>query len=73
METTEGLIFVICSRVLSLKSSIKKLMVRGEGGDPIGHPISVLIELSTKAEVFRGDGMFKQGQDVFFKVSTVEV
>jgi len=52
METTDGFIFVICSRVLPLKSSIKKLVVRGDGGDPIGHPISVLIELSTKAEVF---------------------
>jgi hypothetical protein len=38
METTEGLIFAICSRVLSLKSSIKMLVVRGDGGDPIGHP-----------------------------------
>jgi hypothetical protein len=73
METTEELIFAICSRVLSLKSSIKKLVVRGDGGNPIGHPISVLIELSTKAEVFRGDRMFKQDQDVFFKVSIVEV
>lgn len=73
LETTDGFIFVICSRVLLLKSSIKKLVVRGDSGDPIGHPISVLIELSTKAEVFRGDGMFKQGQDVFFKVLIVEV
>jgi len=56
-----------------LKSSIKKLVVRGVSGDPVGHPISVLIELSTKVEVFRGDRMFKQGQDVFFKVLIVEV
>jgi hypothetical protein len=73
METTEGLIFVIYSRVLSLKSSIKKLVVRGDSGDPIGHPISVLTESSTKAEVFRGGCMFKQGQDVFFNVSIMEV
>ena len=73
METTDGVIFVIYSRVLPLKSSIKKLVVRGVSGDPVGHPISVLIELSTKVEVFRGDRMFKQGQDVFFKVLIVEV
>jgi len=47
-------------------------VVRGDGGDPIGHPISVLTELSTKAEVFRGYRMFKQDQDVSFKVSIVE-
>jgi hypothetical protein len=73
METTDGFIFVIYSRVLPLKSSIKKLVVRGDSGDPVGHPISVLIELSTKVEVFRGDRMFKQGQDVFFKVLIVDV
>jgi hypothetical protein len=60
MEKTEGLIYVICSRVLSLKSSVKKLVVRGNGGDPTGHANSVLTELSTKAEVFRGDRVFNR-------------
>ena len=73
METREGLVFLICSRVFSLNSSTKKSVVKGGAGDPIGHPISVLTELSTKGLVCTGDGVFKQDQDVFFNVSKVEV
>jgi hypothetical protein len=73
VETIEGFIFVICSRVPSLKSSIKKLVVRGGIGDRTGHPISVIKNCPPKLQCLRGEGMFKQGQDVFFKVLIVEV